>query len=395
MDEIESDARALTAQEARWLTKLAAFDRSDEWRAAGYLSSTSALRSICRMSAGVARSHIVLARKLDQLPVVAEALGTGAISRAHASVIATAFTKDRAEELSTVEPELVAFAGISTPRELDAAVQRLTDQIDGDGGAASEEAAYEKQKLHLSETTDGFDVRGHCDRPTGLALDAVLKAEMERDREKADPRPTPTRRMDALGNLARGWLNHGMVGESHGVRPHITVRVDLDDLPGLNAQRKIEVRAEARTNGYLSPATLECLSCDASISRIIMSGISEILDVGRATRTISIAIWKALVARDQHCQHPGCDRPPEMCEGHHIIHWEHGGPTCLENLMLLCWNHHRERHRHDARAQTATPEPSPPSSRQSRSPDPNVHSESCREEIIPGGIARVACSCRC
>ena len=350
MEEIESGYRALTAEEAVWLKKVADFDRSDEWRAAGYLSSTAALRSVCRMNPGVARSHVVLARKLAQLPEVADALADGDISRGHATVIATAFTEERAEEMSPVVPLFVGLARECIPRELDVAVRRVTDAIDGDGGAASEEAAYEKQKLHLSETTGGFDIRGRCDRATGLGLQAALDAEMERDREKRDRRPTPTRRMDALGNLARGWLDRGMFGESHGVRPHITVNADLEDLPGMTAVRKIEVRADARRNGYLSPITLEWLSCDCSISRIITSGKSEILDVGRATRTIPTALWKALVARDQHCQAPGCDRPPEMCEGHHLIHWANGGPTNLENLQLLCWNHHRERHRHDAQA---------------------------------------------
>ena len=30
--------------------------------------------------------------------------------------------------------------------------------------------------------------------------------------------------------------------------------------------------------------------------------------------------------------------------------WEHGGPTNLGNLKLLCWYHHRRQHIHDAQA---------------------------------------------
>jgi hypothetical protein len=93
---------------------------------------------------------------------------------------------------------------------------------------------------------------------------------------------------------------------------------------------------------------LERLTCDCDISRVITTGRSEVLDVGRATRTIPPAVWKALVVRERHCQAPGCDQPPERCEGHHIIHWERGGPTSLDNV--LCWHHHREQHKHDAQA---------------------------------------------
>ena len=79
-----------------------------------------------------------------------------------------------------------------------------------------------------------------------------------------------------------------------------------------------------------------------------MDGPSQVLDVGRATRTVNTAQWNALVARDQHCTHPGCTRPPAYCDAHHIIHWTRGGPTNLANLSLLCWEHHRKQHLHDA-----------------------------------------------
>ena len=33
-----------------------------------------------------------------------------------------------------------------------------------------------------------------------------------------------------------------------------------------------------------------------------------------------------------------------MCHAHHIIHWAAGGETKLENLVLLCGQHHRVIH---------------------------------------------------
>ena len=66
-----------------------------------------------------------------------------------------------------------------------------------------------------------------------------------------------------------------------------------------------------------------------------------ILDVGRAQRLVTAAIWVALVIRDQHCAFPGCRRPPVMCHAHHIVHWVDDGDTCLDNLVLLCGTHLR------------------------------------------------------
>jgi hypothetical protein len=40
-----------------------------------------------------------------------------------------------------------------------------------------------------------------------------------------------------------------------------------------------------------------------------------------------------------------CDRPARWAQGHHIVHWADGGPTSLDNSVLLCGHHHRLIHR--------------------------------------------------
>ncbi|QJY49232.1 HNH endonuclease signature motif containing protein [Pseudonocardia broussonetiae] len=70
----------------------------------------------------------------------------------------------------------------------------------------------------------------------------------------------------------------------------------------------------------------------------------------------------AVTARDRGCAHPGCDRPPSWSEVHHIHHWEHGGPTALNNLVMLCKAHHRQIHHTDwqVRTRDGLPEFVPP-----------------------------------
>jgi hypothetical protein len=52
----------------------------------------------------------------------------------------------------------------------------------------------------------------------------------------------------------------------------------------------------------------------------------ELLELGRATRTIPPALRRALAARDGGCVAPGCDRPPAWTDAHHLEHWAAGAP---------------------------------------------------------------------
>lgn len=63
--------------------------------------------------------------------------------------------------------------------------------------------------------------------------------------------------------------------------------------------------------------------------------------MGRRTRQIDAALWKALIFRDRHCTFPGCDRGGTHVNAHHIRHWAQGGETNMENLTLTCRAHHR------------------------------------------------------
>jgi 5-methylcytosine-specific restriction protein A len=53
---------------------------------------------------------------------------------------------------------------------------------------------------------------------------------------------------------------------------------------------------------------------------------------------------RAVTARDRGCAFPGCDRPPAWCQIHHIVAWEHLGPTAIDNLVMVCVAHHRLAH---------------------------------------------------
>ncbi|WP_328305294.1 HNH endonuclease signature motif containing protein [Actinomycetospora sp. NBC_00405] len=98
-------------------------------------------------------------------------------------------------------------------------------------------------------------------------------------------------------------------------------------------------------SGALSdPATVRRWACDADIVPLVLGSKSEPLDIGRRSRLIPDAMRRALTFRDGGCTFPGCTRRPRRCHAHHIDHWGEGGPTCLDNLTLLCRHHHQVIH---------------------------------------------------
>jgi hypothetical protein len=231
------------------------------------------------------------------------------------------------------------------------AVRRVTDAFDGDGGATSDEAERAKNRVSLSTVAGRGALAGDLDAESTEAVATALDAEMEAlaPQDHSDGRPIPERRADALVAICKLYLaaRDDGPGPRRG-RTQVNVIADMGALTGITDDLLAELRAEAAHVGHLSQATLERLTCDCKLARILMDGPSQVLDVGRATRTVSTALWNALVARDQHCTHPGCTRRPAYCDAHHIIHWSRGGPTNLANLRLLCWEHHRKQHLLDA-----------------------------------------------
>ena len=224
-------------------------------------------------------------------------------------------------------------------------VRRVTDAIDGGDGADKDKDQLAQSTLTLSKSFEGMlTLDGRCDPLTGEVITTALTAQMARDFQASDERSTGQRRMDALAAICRTVLEQGEVGESHGIRPQVSVVVNVDELDDISPAAIAAAWAEPRDHGFLSKTTLEFLLCDCALRRVLVSGKSEVLDVGRASREPSAAQWTALVARDRHCQAPGCTRGPESCHAHHIVHWTRGGATDLANLQLLCWHHHRRRH---------------------------------------------------
>jgi Domain of unknown function (DUF222)/HNH endonuclease len=128
--------------------------------------------------------------------------------------------------------------------------------------------------------------------------------------------------------------------------------VDVEALEGRGGRR-----SELEHVGPIHPETVRRLACDASVSRVVVRGSSEPLDIGRKTAVVPAPMRTALVVRDRHCRFPACDRPPPWCDAHHVEHWANGGATAMSNLVLMCRRHHRLVHEGQFRVRVVDGQP--------------------------------------
>jgi hypothetical protein len=89
----------------------------------------------------------------------------------------------------------------------------------------------------------------------------------------------------------------------------------------------------------LSPATLQMIACNATISTMLHDADGSVLNVGRRSRKPSAALRRAARERDRYrCRFPGCES--RRVDLHHILFWANGGETKIDNLVCLCKRHH-------------------------------------------------------
>ncbi|MCR1781964.1 HNH endonuclease, partial [Nocardioides carbamazepini] len=126
----------------------------------------------------------------------------------------------------------------------------------------------------------------------------------------------------------------------HGSKPRVIVLIDQDSLKQQVIDAGYARGGQTPTGARLSATAVRRMACDAEIIPGVLGAHGQVLDVGRAQRLVTAAIWIALVIRDRHCSFPGCTRMPLACDAHHITHWADGGTTSLDNLVMLCRHHH-------------------------------------------------------
>ncbi len=183
----------------------------------------------------------------------------------------------------------------------------------------------------LAAMDAGRSGAGSASAEVGASAEASASAEVRRE---VDPSELEAERADALVNMAQAYLQHDQprtLGSGY-------------ELVMMTSPEQLQ-HAPGGVGGFLRDGTpvpghiARMLACDCSRVDVVTNESGEILDVGRARRTIPSAVARALWLRDGGCRVPGCGRKYHL-HAHHIEAWADGGKTAKSNLALLCPSHH-------------------------------------------------------
>ena len=287
-----------------------------------------------------ARQELETATELEKLPKTREGLRRGEISPDNARILAAASQRGDIDE-----GELVDRARSQSPDKFAGTVRRHERaRAEDDGVKRLEHQRRQRFAKIKTSLDDGMTVLyGRFDPVTGAQIKAVLSHKMNQLWHEEDPnnRVTAGQRMaDALQILLTSPDQKDKSKQKSGlVGVRLLLMADYDTISRQMGNGRL-------ADGTPVPArTLRRLACDAQVLPAIFSGGSQPLDLGRARRAANTAQRAALVARDRHCV--GCGAASDWCQAHHITHWQHGGPTNLDNLTLLCSRCHHRVHDED------------------------------------------------
>jgi hypothetical protein len=314
----------------------------------------SAIAEHTRESLGAATKTIERSNTLDEATRLADALEEAAITAGHVDALTRA-TKGLADHQRDALIDAVdALTDIATHATVEQFQRRIAlekKRVLADDGLDRLERQQQATSLRTWVDDEGmWNLRGRFDPVTGVRLAAAINSAVETLFAETVPEHCPTDRLakqDFLRAHAAARLIDGKArtGRPRG-RPEFVVVIDADTPAGSGVSADWNIPVEIPTQ------VLADLAADADIHTVVVRNGVVLhapgqLDAGRTTRLANQAQRRALRALYRTCAIPGCAVHYDRCKLHHIIWWEHAGPTDLANLLPLCSHHHTQVHHHD------------------------------------------------
>src|SRR5256886_3921240 len=292
----------------------------------GFNSPIDWMRFNCHLTEKAAADRIAVGRMAPRLSESVQALQAGEIGFAHLATMAR--TVEHVGRHADLDG-LLELARKMTPGKFFYECHHYRHSVDAKAYCEEQSDQAINHHLSLSTAESGhLFINGLLDPVGGAAVRTALEPLAQKSGAH-DHRLLPQRYADALVELP--WA---------GKPATLQVPATIETLKGFAGA----AAGEMEFSLPISSTSVQRMACDCSVTRVLLNQESVTIDVGRSKRVISSTLRKVLKVRDGHCRWPGCERPASWCDGHHLVHWIHGGETNLGNLVLLCRRHHRMVH---------------------------------------------------
>jgi len=290
----------------------------------------------CDLSLTTAKEKVRVAHALKALPLITSAFSGGELSYSKVRELTRVANRDN-------EQALLEFALRSTATHV---AQRCRELRMGDAASIDTAAsAFANRSLSIRRDPQ----RGMIVVPMELPLDTGELLEKALDKAREDevlsvPDLAETswsaRQADALRNLVTDYLNGTGSNQQSNNNYLVTIHVDQSALQGKDGRSALPIE------------TVKRICCDSHAVVLTENKKGEPLSIGRKSRIVPTGIDRAVRARDHNrCRFPGCHHRRYL-DCHHVEHWSQHGETSLDNLILLCTQHHTLVHEGGFRIET-------------------------------------------
>jgi len=322
LSRLARERAAADAEEGRWLL---AARRSAAHVHLGFGSLGEYIERLFGYTRRTVQEKLRVAEALEELPVLARALDTGALGWSAARELTRVAVAD-------TEQEWLELARGKTQRQLE---ELVAGRHPGDKPSAAGPSSPTRHVLRFEVEPETFAL-----------FREALSALRRRSSEAWDDD-------SALLEMAR----HVLGGPEDDGRASYQIALAVCPSCGSGQQQAsgelVPVAAEVVAMAQCDGQHLGCVPShaanengnltDAHVDAAVLRPDAD--EIARAKQTIPPALRRAALLRDQHrCRVPGC-RNATFVDLHHIDLRSEGGRNQLANLVTVCGAHHRAAHR--------------------------------------------------
>ncbi|MCU1696745.1 MAG: hypothetical protein JWR34_2808 [Mycobacterium sp.] len=329
LDKVAELTGQRNAIDGRIVDIVAEIDHDELWGATGARSVPSLVAWMTGVSPRNAETVVAIAQRIEEFPRCAKGMREGRFSLDQVGVIA----EKAADGSDAHYAEMAAYSTVNQLRSAIKLEPRPEPEPEPQPEPARSISKTSDEQSSTYKITLSHDEAAIVDAALDSHRDALITAwkhdHTDGSSEQAPPMPNTADGFMSL--VVAGW-DVEVARRPHGQRTTVVVHVDL------------ESRIAALHLGpLLSDDDRRYLTCDATCEAWFERS-GQVIGTGRATRTVNRRLRRVLEHRDRCCVVPGCGATRGL-HAHHIVHWEDGGLTELDNLVLVCPYHHRAHHR--------------------------------------------------